>query len=174
MATESWRCDYFKGQLKKEGSIKETVNEWPWRQKEDTDIVMSWKSLLNLLAPQPHSKLTSTLPTSNLHPHPPFALSFSPKPWSLPLNLVSVVYLFNICHAILPTPLFLSWYNTHYTKSQLWLSTTALLSLLLHLAGWTLPENMTCPNGDWCLHDLRGVHNAAILLSIIWFSQFSH
>lgn len=144
------------------------------KTEEDTDIVMSWKSLLNLLAPQPHSKLTSTLPTSNLHPHPPFALSFSPKPWSLPLNLVSVVYLFNICHAILPTPLFLSWYNTHYTKSQLWLSTTALLSLLLHLAGWTLPENMTCPNGDWCLHDLRGVHNAAILLSIIWFSQFSH
>lgn len=76
MATESWRCDYFKGQLKKEGSIKETVNEWPWRQKEDADIVMSWKSLLNLLAPQPHSKLTSTLPTSNLHPHPPFVLFF--------------------------------------------------------------------------------------------------
>lgn len=27
MVTESWRYDYFKGQLKKEGSIKETVNE---------------------------------------------------------------------------------------------------------------------------------------------------
>ena len=56
--------------------MSDHVNEWPWRQKEDEDIVMSWQSLLNLLAPQPHSKLASTLPTSSLYPHPPFALSF--------------------------------------------------------------------------------------------------